>query len=305
MPSSPQAVSMPDLVPVTTCVICQTDVSWLPFLPGNIQPDEIQPEDMRVTDHQYGKRWTMTRCPRCGFITANPRPSADLLSRLYRQMDDPDYERERKGRKTNFMHILDRLEKFRPRKGRLLDIGAASGLMVEAALERGWEAMGIEPSRALVQRARELNLPVIETTLESWSGDSAPFDVITILDVIEHVADPAQFLEKALSFLKPGGVICIVTPDVRSLTARLLGKRWWHFRPAHVSFFSKKSLKTLIESRGGHVLTMRSYVWHFSLDYLTSRLNRGRPFPGLPAWFRKIQVPVNFFDSIELYAEWP
>ena len=303
--TAPSAPRSDAFLPVDTCAVCGIKVSWKPHLPGNIHPEEIRPDDVRVTDHQYGKRWTMVRCPHCGFVTACPRPSASLLIRLYQKMDDPDYARERRGRKKNFIQILKRLEAWRPQKGRLLDVGAASGLMVEAAIERGWDALGIEPSQALVKQARELGLPVIETTLEAWQGPESAFDVITLLDVIEHVAEPDRFLSKALQYLKPGGIVCIVTPDVGSLTARLLGSRWWHYRPAHVTFFTRRALTRLIESRGGRVLTIRPYIWHFTVDYLTSRLHHGRPVPGLPRWIRKLQIPVNFFDSIELYAEWP
>lgn len=287
-----------------SCRVCGCTDARIPFLPGNIRPDEIQPYDFRITDHQYGKHWNLVYCPSCRFVIADPCPDQDFLVRLYQNMEDPEYMKEASGRKTNFIRILRRLEKFLGRKGSLLDVGAASGLMVGTALQRGWEAVGLEPSRSLADAARAKSLPVYCATLEEWGNEEARFDAVTLLDVIEHVAQPDLFLQASVRFLKPGGIVCIVTPDIRSLAARILHSRWWHLRPAHVSFFSRHTLKLLVERLGGNVISVQPYVWHFSVDYLYSRVIKGHKPTFLPSILRKWNIPLNLMDSMELYARW-
>ncbi len=287
------------------CPACGQNASFRFYARGNIHPDELSPEDMRITDHQYGKRWDLIRCTFCGFLTAYPRPSPETIIRLYRSMEDPAYDAEAPHRRRNFLRILQYVEKhLQVSPGRLLDIGAASGLLLQCARERGWDVYGIEPSTHLAARAQARGLPVECTTLEDWDGPSHAFDCITIIDVIEHVLDPESFLKKARLHLRPGGVMCIVTPDGRSMAARLLGRYWWHYRPAHLHFFNFQSLSLLIRRLGGTVIARRRYRWHFSIDYLVSRLHRGQPVQWIPEKIRRWAVPVNLFDSMEMYARW-
>ena len=65
---------------------------------------------------------------------------------------------------------------------------------------------------------------------------------MTLVDVIEHVADPLALLRGARDYVAPGGLVLLVTPDVDSVAARLFGKRWWHLRLAHVGYFNRRSL---------------------------------------------------------------
>jgi len=287
------------------CPACGAVGSLGPFRAGDLRPADLRPDDVRITDAQYGRTWSLGRCRRCGLVTAHPMPPAELLGRLYEAVEDPTYAAEAPFRRRNFERVLRFLTgRLGLRPGRLLDVGAALGGLVEVARELGWEAYGIEPSRAMAEAARRRGVPVEAARLETWDGPAQAFDVITLLDVIEHVPEPDRFLAKALWHLRPGGVVCIVTPDVTSVAARLLGRRWWHYRPGHVQFFSPRSLNVLIERLGGRVIARRRYCWFFSLDFLFSRLRGGRPVSWLPERCRRWVLPVNLRDSLEVYARW-
>lgn len=288
-----------------SCPACGAVGTLVPFRGGDLRGADLRPDDVRITDAQYGRCWPLSRCRRCGMVTAHPMPPAELLSRLYEAVEDPTYAAEAPFRRRNFERILRFLtDRLGLRPGRLLDVGAALGVLVEAARGAGWDAYGIEPSRAMAEAARRRGIPVETARLETWDGPVHAFDVITLLDVIEHVAEPDWFLAKALRHLRPGGIVCIVTPDVTSVAARLLGRRWWHYRPGHVQFFSPRSLNALIERLGGRVVARRRYCWFFSLDFLLSRFHGGRPVSWLPERCRRWVLPVNLRDSLEVYARW-
>jgi 2-polyprenyl-3-methyl-5-hydroxy-6-metoxy-1,4-benzoquinol methylase len=76
------------------------------------------------------------------------------------------------------------------------------------------------------------------------------FDLITCVDIIEHVANPVEILKKCSSLLDKGGRLLIVTPDNASFAARLFGYRWWHYRIAHISYFNIETLKFALAAAG-------------------------------------------------------
>jgi SAM-dependent methyltransferase len=114
-------------------------------------------------------------------------------------------------------------------------------MLVERALAMGYQAEGIEPSIYLQALAMAREIPVRRGVLPN-DGLVGPYDVITLIDVIEHVSDPVALLENARDILAPAGVLVIVTPDVGSIAARVFGSRWWHYRVAHVGYFNRANL---------------------------------------------------------------
>jgi SAM-dependent methyltransferase len=132
------------------------------------------------------------------------------------------------------------------------------------------------------------------------------FDIVSVIDVIEHVSDPLALLREASAYLAPGGVLAVVTPDVGSVAARLLGQRWWHFRLAHVCYFNKRSAAEVFERAGLRVRSERRAGWFFDVGYLAERMERYLPVGGLNRLVRgtpglravyKLVIPLNLRDS--------
>jgi 2-polyprenyl-6-hydroxyphenyl methylase/3-demethylubiquinone-9 3-methyltransferase len=110
----------------------------------------------------------------------------------------------------------------------LLDIGCGAGLLSEALAKSGCDVLGLDAAAAAIEAARDhaagqgLLLRYQTGAAESLTG--AKFQVITALEVIEHVADPAAFIATLAGLLEPGGILFISTLNrtVRSyLTAKL------------------------------------------------------------------------------------
>lgn len=107
------------------------------------------------------------------------------------------------------MKIVSRYKKA----ATLLDVGAGSGILVEEALELGFAAKGIEPSGSLQATAVQRGLPVTHGVLPN-SEVAGPFEVVTLIDVIEHVPDPVDLMRRIKSVMAPDGICVVVTPDV-------------------------------------------------------------------------------------------
>jgi SAM-dependent methyltransferase len=159
--------------------------------------------------------------------------------------------------------------------------------------------VGVEPSRALSEAARAQGLQVVTGTLEQLSAGER-FDWVCAVDVLEHVLDPAQLLRSMDRFLAPGGRVLLVTPDLGSAVARLLGRRWWHFRVAHVGYFRRATLDRLVRQTGWEVEQVFRPAWWFPLGYVWERLGVYLPVLSrirLPAGLARRTVALNLFDS--------
>lgn len=275
------------------CWICGGSHLWL-FKESSFKK-AISSEDFNVTDYSYGCTGELRVCPSCGF-----RQCVDIenVERYYEQLVDREYEDGREARALQAKKILDYIEKFKS-EGRLLDIGAASGILLEEAQKKGFESEGIEPSVYFQSVAQERGLNVYQG-LFPHKETKGPYDVITLVDVIEHVSDPVGLLSDISDSLDDNGIGVVVTPDVGSLFAKILGKRWWHYRIAHIGYFNKRTLKIALKKAGLEVVDISRPKWYFPVPYLWIRLSSYLPSIlrfELPKCFDKWILRANFFDS--------
>jgi SAM-dependent methyltransferase len=174
------------------------------------------------------------------------------------------------------MNIISRHKKA----ASLLDVGAGSGILVQEALASGFAAKGIEPSSPLQAIAAQRGLPVVHGLLPN-SELPGPFDVVTLIDVIEHVRDPIDLVRRIKSVMAPDGIFVVVTPDVDSVAARMMGWKWWHFRAAHIGYFNKSTLGLALKTAGLRVDAISRPSWRLPSSYLAKRA-----FSYLPRPFR-------------------
>jgi SAM-dependent methyltransferase len=145
---------------------------------------------------------------------------------------------------------------------------------------RGCEAQGIDPDANVLRAAERFGLNARAGLFRADDFPKDYFDYVTLDQVIEHTVDPARILRDAAEILRPGGTILIATPNVRSLSARLLGCRWCHWHtPYHLQLFSEKSLRRLVQEVGLEILWIRYITnprWYsFQWLHLISRPSMG------------------------------
>jgi 2-polyprenyl-3-methyl-5-hydroxy-6-metoxy-1,4-benzoquinol methylase len=272
----------------------------------------VTADDLQITDTRYGLTLALWRCHACGFVFADRR-ELEALSHLYEALTDPDYIEGRRARAFQMQWLLDLVQRVKPEVQHLLDIGAASGLLVAEARRRGLAAIGVEPSRSLVAHAKRVHgVELLQGFFPHAALAGHRFDAICLVDVIEHVTDPVQMLRDCAAHLTPGGVVVVVTPDVESMTARLMGRRWWHFRLAHVGYFSRRSLgRAAAAARLEPILETRAR-WFFTVEYVAERVGQYLPIDRLHALARRHPllkriyeriVPLNPRDSMVVFLE--
>lgn len=295
------------------CNLCGSKDTRVRF-PDTIGGGESSPsaDRFRCTSSGYGKHHTIVECNRCHLVYTNPRPSHSDLIKSYGAVEDSLYLQERAGRVLTFSRHLVPIEKITgPANGRkLLDVGCYTGIFLDIASQKGWEAWGVDPSQWAVVQARGRGLHVIEGTLASLDGVDGSFDVVTMWDVIEHVADPCGEMRSAWRLLRPGGLLVTHTMDIDSLFARVMGARWPWLMEMHIYFFSKKTLGAMLEKAGFRVLRIAPQGRYQTLEYLGTRITAlfgpliGRPIE----WMIRLlgigrcAVPINLGDLVTAYA---
>src|SRR3954463_8345792 len=249
----------------TACRVCAGDLSLRVAGTNGHTP---LAEAFAPSRHETGRHGDLLACVECGTVQQPLLPAGDELHELYRDMSDDAYLGEEPGRRATAAHLLDLIGAQVP-GGRLLDVGCGPGLLLDEARARGYETVGLELSRASAQHGRDaLGLDVRELALEDFEddSDSAPgFDVVVLADLIEHLDDPVAGIARCAALLRPGGVLCVVTPDPSSPTARRAGARWWGFVPAHTCLLPRATLRELVAAAGLVVSTDVPLVRTFSV----------------------------------------
>ena len=278
----------------SSCWICECE-NVTQVKVANI-PSSVTAKDFTITDDHYGFTASIYQCQKCGFMQCHDM--GEVLP-FYEELEDSLYEQGRPERTKMARDLLKSLQNFQP-CGRLLDIGAGSGMLVEEALKMGYQAEGVEPSRYLHGLAQEHKLPV-QLGAFPHVKLNPPYDIITLVDVIEHFPNPMHILSQVNTMLSDTGVGLVTTPDVGSFFARIMGFNWWHYRTAHIGYFDLKTLTRALTKSGLKPLKVSRPGWYFSLDYLTIRLNKILPslicLP-VPKILGKFTVPLNLFDSL-------
>jgi SAM-dependent methyltransferase len=230
-------------------------------------------EGLIPTTDSYGAALAdIERCVACGHMQLDRFPSDAELAAAYAEAASDDYVEEEAGQRATARETLERIERFAS-PGKLLDIGCWVGFLMAEARERGWETLGIEPSEFASSFARErLGLEVMRTGLLEADLPESEFDAAVMGDLVEHLVDPREGLDRVARTLRPGGVLYLAVPDAGSRIARAMGRRWWSVIPTHVQYFTRPSLLTLLRRAGFEPLWTGTAPKAFSVRYYLERI---------------------------------
>lgn len=149
---------------------------------------------------------------------------------------------------NRYRDILARVERYR-KNNTLLDIGCGAGHFVKTAKAVGWSAEGIEVAPYAVEICRKNKIPVIEADLLTYERPEH-YDVVSLLEVIEHLTNPEKYIEKARQVLCKGGCMILTTPNFNSITRRMIGDKWRAINSEHLFYFTPKALCNFISKNG-------------------------------------------------------
>ncbi len=210
----------------------------------------------------------MVQCDHCGLHYLNPRPDVSALPIIYPKnyhaynIRTPALNEEKKPFVIRLRHQIYS-KRFKPvlkyltdlKKIDMLDIGCGDGWQLDLYKQLAPNRIntyGVEIREEACKVAKSYGHQVYCGLFENLDFNGQQFDLVNLSQVIEHVADPKEFMRNIFKVLKPGGILALETPNTSSLDAKLFRSKYWgayHF-PRHWTLYNPTSVKCLGESTG-------------------------------------------------------
>lgn len=159
---------------------------------------------------------------------------------------------------NNSKELLNFIDRYtRPQRNiSLLDIGANIGFFVKEAVKRGYDAVGVEPSKNMATYAKSLGIPIIETTIDKFNPQKS-FDIITIFHVLEHLDNPTEVLNKLKSIHSENGFLVLEVPNIESYIAKKDELSWRFIALEHIFYFSPKTISAILQKLGYKIVRIK------------------------------------------------
>jgi len=256
-----------------------------------------------VAGHMYWRCAGCTLVFASGHANANFRESIEDYEPAYRRYLEDDFVDA-----SNLDDLIEWIESYvslRSPEIRLLDVGSGSGKLIRRLSQvRHCTLSGIEPSVGLF-KAYDLASHGIEaiTLRELAARDPIAYDVVTVLDVIEHAPDAGDFVHALARVTRPGSFVFLTTPNVGGPLARLLGRHWHHYNAYHFSLYGTQAIAEAARRNGFRVVSAAYRSKRVSLSYLLNRVMDpqlgGRRKYG-NRFLSRLAIPLNFGDVLSV-----
>lgn len=294
----------PSTSPVNTqkCIACNGN-SWSPA-----------PKITRVVLPIF-RGVQVVRCSRCGLGKLDPFPSFEETVAIY---SDPEYVAAYDAAGQSFVIAdaqaqsllkprFDRIKRYQPDLGKLLDIGASRGIFLNAARQEKWDVYGLEAGADAIAYAQQTyGLQIQHGTLESTNLPEEHFECIHLSHVLEHMHNPIENLATIYRSLKPGGVFAVEVPyefgDLFDLFRESLLRRPRTpntVPSSHLYFFTLRTLSDILVQCGFEILHAETPRRNQSYE---SRIPLG-------AWIKRgvyhLEQKLHLGPLIEIYARRP
>jgi SAM-dependent methyltransferase len=178
------------------------------------------------------------------------------------------------------------LSKYAAGSGKIFDVGAAAGFILQGFCDAGWSGAGIEPNASMARAGREkFGLEIFQGDFENFES-AEKYDVVSMIQVVAHFHDPRRAFENAFELLKPDGILLVETWNCQSLTARVFGKNWHEYSPPSVlQWFSPETLS------------------HFLREIGFEKLAKGRPSKKISGEHAKSLLRYRLGDKFESFLK--
>jgi 2-polyprenyl-3-methyl-5-hydroxy-6-metoxy-1,4-benzoquinol methylase len=229
---------------------------------------------------QMAKGYEIATCNNCSFRQVLQPPADVELEHLYSNLHVShikyrDKQATYRENKTRF----NLTQRFVAAGQLVLDAGCATGDFLAVAKDH-YVVYGVDISESAIEHARrrmpDIAAQIFSLKLENLSDQLPKFDAICMWDVVEHVRDPVSVCRALMSILKPGGYLLLSTPDVESLTSKVMKQHWaFMIPPLHLGYFSRRSLAYLFARQvPGRILEFLTRGKWTTLTFLAYKINQ-------------------------------
>ncbi len=231
--------------------------------------------------YRLSQGYKIMECRNCGLRFLFPTLSKENLYKIYEDgyfktwgTDNGNDKPLTRLKELCYESVFKEVERFM-RTGKLLDVGCAFGHSFDMVIKRGWDPYGVEISPEAYKIAVEkFPSKVILGDFLNVELHKTFFDLVVMVDFLEHTNHLMDAMSKAHDILKPKGLIAIITPDANSFSARLMRRNWPHIKLEHTFYFSPTTLKLLFAKRGFKPLILKRFWKPINFLYLKGQIGR-------------------------------
>ncbi len=238
------------------------------------------------------------QCATCGLQTQYPAPKAEELydEGYYTGKSEYSYVDER-SQFPYYAHVWDaRLRSIQKHvsSGKFLDIGSSFGGFLSRAKAIGFTVQGVELSKFSSDYANQNQIPTYNGDLLSAKFPKHEFEVITLIEVIEHLENPALIFSEISRILKPGGLLVIQTANFEGWQAIQAGSSYHYYLPGHIFYYSHSNLVSILEKKG-----FQRFLPFFGVDFpLLAKLKKAKgSFERIRDYLRWFSISFYHFNS--------
>jgi SAM-dependent methyltransferase len=220
------------------------------------------------------EEFDVIECALCEFRHIVPLPTVEELehrySHDYYSVEKPLYiehtTEDLEWWELVYAERYDLFESLLPAdRRRVLDVGSGPGFFLLAGKRRGWDPVGLDPSKQASGHSRGLGLETVEAFLnEDVARGLGSFDLVNLSEVLEHLPDPAKTLGQIERMLSAGGLVSVVVPNdynpfQHALRTACGFHPWWVAPPHHINYFTFESLTRLLSRQFEVVSTQATF----------------------------------------------
>jgi 2-polyprenyl-3-methyl-5-hydroxy-6-metoxy-1,4-benzoquinol methylase len=237
------------------CALCGADDAYIKY---RLPTESLQLNHLWLDGESFKMEGSelIVSCRRCGLVYVNPRIREIPGLSAYSDEEELAYfDKTYRARLSAYLALLTNLQAWMEIPVRsMIDIGCGDGAMLDAAVAEGIpEIKGLEISRRLItlleDRFKGERVTVSNRTIDEFAMNN--FDLVTLINVLEHLHDPATLLNEIQSRMTPGGLLLVHVPNLSGLPARIQGPRWKQLEPySHLYYFTAKTLSSMLRHAG-------------------------------------------------------
>jgi SAM-dependent methyltransferase len=267
----------------------------------------------------FKETFDLVQCRHCNLTYVNPRPADEELQKYYPQDSYYAYQNDSittsyKSKIKNYIaewaggyrthetnirtlwrlylskviyhitrYFLIGLIPYK-KDGKILDVGCGNGNHLEWFKSHGWEVYGVEINEEASNICRRKGIKIHNGILQDANFCDDFFDVVSLVQVLEHMPDPSESIKEISRILKPKGILLIGVPNFGCYDRKLFKKDWIPLEvPRHLYHFELKSLTCLLNNHGFDIQEIKAKGFYL---FGIKNFLKGSPFHNFIEFFK-------------------
>lgn len=268
------------------CILCgKTEI-------GNLISQKIRDDDTG--------RYKIFSCSSCGHVQMFPIPLSEEEKKFYNNdqqtrnvMKNVDFSLLKEICSSDTDRRVKWIRSILPAttNTKTLDIGCGYGFLVDALDNCGYDSYGMDISKQRLSYANEeslgnfINTNIDDKEIKIKFGGT--FDLVSAFHVLEHIRDPAYFINNCMDFIKPKGYLLIEVPNLNDESIKHIEPyKAFYWQRAHLSYFDSQHLKIALDKSGFKNYKI-SGIQRYSIENLFSWIYSGKPQISAPIYHTK------------------